>query len=157
VVDYARQNLHVIRTLKEFQHVDDEGKDQGANGTKKRLPYSIYTVAELHIHYLIDLSILMHVLKKNKTTFLGAVRQKSKDIVALVSDDTRLREERASRRSMKQRLSGGGSEYSGSTRARASTMGTMANGTIDEDEALRRAIEESKKSAAEYEAKHRKT
>lgn len=26
------ENLYIVKTLKEFQYVDEEGKDQGANG-----------------------------------------------------------------------------------------------------------------------------
>lgn len=29
------ENLYVIKTLKEFQHIDDDGKDQGANGQSR--------------------------------------------------------------------------------------------------------------------------
>lgn len=32
VVLYAKENIYVIKTLKEFQHVDDNGRDVGANG-----------------------------------------------------------------------------------------------------------------------------
>ena len=32
VISYARENLYVIKTLKEFQYIDDDGRDQGANG-----------------------------------------------------------------------------------------------------------------------------
>eukprot|EP00158_Paraphelidium_tribonemae_P008050 Partr_v1_DN28449_c0_g1_i3_m41628 putative EH domain binding protein epsin 2 len=35
VVAYAKQNLYVIRTLKEFQFIDEEGKDQGSNVREK--------------------------------------------------------------------------------------------------------------------------
>ncbi|KAJ1336970.1 hypothetical protein BSLG_006730 [Batrachochytrium salamandrivorans] len=35
VITHARQNLHVIKTLKEFQYIDDEGRDQGANVRQK--------------------------------------------------------------------------------------------------------------------------
>ncbi|KAI0660166.1 hypothetical protein C8Q70DRAFT_1053387 [Cubamyces menziesii] len=35
VVVYFRDNLYVIKTLKEFQYVDEEGKDQGANVRQK--------------------------------------------------------------------------------------------------------------------------
>ena len=31
-VIYFRDNLYVVKTLKEFQYVDEYGKDQGANG-----------------------------------------------------------------------------------------------------------------------------
>lgn len=32
VVLYARENQYIVKTLKEFQHVDEAGKDVGANG-----------------------------------------------------------------------------------------------------------------------------
>lgn len=35
VVIYFRDNLYVIKTLKEFQYIDEEGKDQGANVRQK--------------------------------------------------------------------------------------------------------------------------
>ncbi|OSC97001.1 ENTH-domain-containing protein [Trametes coccinea BRFM310] len=35
VVVYFRDNLYVIKTLKEFQYIDEEGKDQGANVRQK--------------------------------------------------------------------------------------------------------------------------
>ena len=35
VVIYFRDNMYVIKTLREFQYVDEEGKDQGANVRQK--------------------------------------------------------------------------------------------------------------------------
>ncbi|KAI8148468.1 hypothetical protein BJV82DRAFT_592221 [Fennellomyces sp. T-0311] len=35
VVLYAKENIYVIKTLKEFQHVDDSGRDVGANVRQK--------------------------------------------------------------------------------------------------------------------------
>lgn len=32
MVLYAKENIYVVKTLKEFQHVDDTGKDVGFNG-----------------------------------------------------------------------------------------------------------------------------
>ncbi|KAG5461391.1 MAG: hypothetical protein BJ554DRAFT_6424 [Olpidium bornovanus] len=32
VVSYARENLYIVKTLREFQYIDDELRDQGANG-----------------------------------------------------------------------------------------------------------------------------
>jgi epsin len=32
VVLYARENIYVVKTLKEFQHLEENGKDVGANG-----------------------------------------------------------------------------------------------------------------------------
>ncbi|GAA6026257.1 hypothetical protein JCM11491_001279 [Sporobolomyces phaffii] len=35
VVHYFRENLYIVKTLKEFQYIDEEGKDQGANVRQK--------------------------------------------------------------------------------------------------------------------------
>ncbi|KWU46704.1 Epsin-3, partial [Rhodotorula sp. JG-1b] len=35
VVHYFRYNLYVVKTLKEFQYIDEDGKDQGANVRQK--------------------------------------------------------------------------------------------------------------------------
>ena len=32
VVNYAKTNLYVVKTLTEFQYIDEDGKDQGLNG-----------------------------------------------------------------------------------------------------------------------------
>lgn len=32
VIAYTKENLYVVKTLKEFQYIDDEGRDQGING-----------------------------------------------------------------------------------------------------------------------------
>lgn len=34
VVKYARDNLYIVKTLKEFQFIDEDGKDQGSNGMR---------------------------------------------------------------------------------------------------------------------------
>ncbi|KAI8320195.1 epsin 2-like protein, partial [Martensiomyces pterosporus] len=31
VVQYAVDNIYIVKTLREFQHIDDSGRDQGAN------------------------------------------------------------------------------------------------------------------------------
>lgn len=33
VVTWARKNVYIIKTLREFQYVDDDGRDVGQNGT----------------------------------------------------------------------------------------------------------------------------
>ena len=35
VIAYAKQNLYIIKTLKEFQFIDEEGRDQGVNIREK--------------------------------------------------------------------------------------------------------------------------
>lgn len=34
VVTWARKNLFIIKTLREFQHIDDDGRDVGQNGRR---------------------------------------------------------------------------------------------------------------------------
>jgi epsin len=114
-VIYFKDNLYVIKTLKEFQFVDEYGKDQGAN-----------------------------------------VRQKAKDITNLLMDDARLREERRSRASMRDRMIRGGAGEFGpdddaenENRRRAQQMLGAPRSKPKEDDEMRRAIEESKRSLAE--------
>lgn len=33
VVTWARQSIYIIKTLREFQYIDEEGRDVGQNGT----------------------------------------------------------------------------------------------------------------------------
>jgi epsin len=110
VVIYFRDNLYVIKTLREFQYVDEYGKDQGAN-----------------------------------------VRQKAKDIVNLLQDEARLRHERKSRASMRDRMISGRNNYdedvdNENSRRRSRSVPPKARGGRDDDQ-LRRAIEESKRTA----------
>ena len=116
---YFRDNIYVVKTLKEFQYIDEDGKDQGAN-----------------------------------------VRQKAKDITNLLQDESRLREERRARAHMRDRMIRGAGEdpigeFEDENRQRRSTsVVNSTNGLSgkrpnrDEDE-LRKAIEESKKSLAQ--------
>ncbi|EGN97248.1 hypothetical protein SERLA73DRAFT_161383 [Serpula lacrymans var. lacrymans S7.3] len=121
VVIYFRDNVYIIKTLKEFQYIDEDGKDQGAN-----------------------------------------VRQKAKDITNLLQDEARLREERRSRASMRDRMirGQGGAEDDDESIPRGAYAPPAGpppgrrgqNQNKDEDE-LRRAIEESKRTLAEEQAK----
>ena len=117
VVLYFKDNLYIIKTLKEFQYVDEDGKDCGAN-----------------------------------------VRQKAKDISNLLSDTTRLREERRNRASMRDRMIRGQpgmeeEEELGGER-RSTVVPPKKNRANDKDEEeLRRAIEASKQSLAEEQAR----
>lgn len=117
MVIYFRDNAYIIKTLKEFQFVDEDGKDQGAN-----------------------------------------VRQKAKDITNLLMDESRLREERRARASMRDRMirgaGAGENEDEGDDENRRRRQDNFpSNGLAgkrpnrDEDE-LRKAIEESKRSLA---------
>lgn len=134
VVLYAKENIYVVKTLKEFQHVDDTGKDVGFNGNYQK-------------------SLGM---KKTRDTYYyhRIVRQKAKDITSLLLDDQRLKEERRSRHQMQDRMAGVG-DYMNDV-----MWGGKANGSggedhqvyqhpgyVDEDKDLKRAIEESKRMA----------
>ena len=39
VVTWARKNVYIIKTLREFQYVDDDGKDVGQNGEQTFMLY----------------------------------------------------------------------------------------------------------------------
>jgi epsin len=117
-VIYFRDNIYVVKTLKEFQYIDEDGKDQGAN-----------------------------------------VRQKAKDITNLLQDESRLREERRARAHMRDRMIRGTSDGPGeledeNNHRRSGTSNPPTNGLAGkrpnrDEEELRKAIEESKKSLAQ--------
>ncbi|KAL1676418.1 hypothetical protein EV122DRAFT_291943 [Schizophyllum commune] len=97
VVMYFRDNIYIIKTLREFQYVDEEGKDQGAN-----------------------------------------VRQKAKEITNLLTDEGSLRVARQARADMRDRMLA--NSHKNENRGRRDLN--------KEDDELRRAIEESKRSFA---------
>ncbi|CAG8515642.1 2796_t:CDS:10 [Dentiscutata erythropus] len=112
VVAYAKENIYVVKTLREFQYIDDDGKDQGAN-----------------------------------------VRQKAKDITNLLQDDERLNSERRQRANMRDRLTGH-NELPGSTNRNVDYAGDFYDhpGNLDDEDAdIKKAMEESLKSANESE------
>lgn len=124
VVIYFRDNLYVVKTLREFQFVDEYEKDQGAN-----------------------------------------VRQKAKDIVNLLQDESRLRQERRSRANMRDRMVSGRNNYDDDNatgvrdedeNARRRSRSVPA-GRRRTDDQLQKAIEESMRTAADEQAKHRRT
>ena len=129
VVIYFRDNIYIIKTLKEFVYVDEDGQDVGAN-----------------------------------------VRQKAKDITNLLMDEDRLRMERKSRGAMRERMlgniaesglrgeddygdrQGGGGREERFERPKESFK---PNRGRDEDDDLKRAIEESKRAAQDDESRAR--
>ncbi|UOH82535.1 hypothetical protein LQV05_005242 [Cryptococcus neoformans] len=125
VVIYFKDNIYIIKTLKEFVYVDDNGKDVGSN-----------------------------------------VRQKAKDITNLLQDESRLREERRSRGAMRDRMLGtieasglrGDRDYgeprSPARQNESPRPSTRPNRSRDEEDDLRKAIEESKRMS-EDEARRR--
>jgi epsin len=118
VVLWGKDNIYLIKTLREFIYMDESGKDQGTN-----------------------------------------IRQKAKDITALLNDDERLRSERKNRNYMVDRLNG---NESGTDRPlRPQKTGGMAparsrrSSNDDMDPDMRQAIEESKRQA-ELDARKRR-
>lgn len=71
IVNYARERLHIISTLREFQHIDDSGIDQGLKGV------NFWTWIFCYSAYV--------------------VRGKSKEIVDLLNDPDTLNEARRTR------------------------------------------------------------
>lgn len=39
VVTWARESIYIIKTLREFQYIDDDGRDVGQNGTPRTLSF----------------------------------------------------------------------------------------------------------------------
>lgn len=62
IVQYAKDSIYTIKTLKEFIHIDDKGRDKGILGIK--LNYVAF-----------------------KSSYIILVREKSKDLVELLSDE----------------------------------------------------------------------
>ncbi|TIB75254.1 ENTH-domain-containing protein [Wallemia mellicola] len=122
VVYYFKDNAYIIKTLKEFQHVDDDGRDQGAN-----------------------------------------VRQKAKDISNLLSDDSRLRDQRKNRAFMRDRMTKGApgtygpdEDYElGVSGNRPRSRSLPQRRRRDEDDDLARALEASMRSQEEEQRKLR--
>lgn len=131
VVTWARKNVYIIKTLREFQYVDDDGKDVGQNGISNRSMLGI------------------------KLT--EAVRVSAKELTSLILDEERLRTERSDRKTWKSRVTGidefgpQGSSYTGgsgpSTPRRRNDR--RPQGTDEEDAEYRLAIEASKYEAEE--------
>ena len=137
VVTWARKNVYIIKTLREFQYVDDDGKDVGQNG---RCYCSSFW------------------LKWPNGAF--AVRVSAKELTSLILDEERLRTERSDRKTWKSRVTGidefgpqqGGSAYaggSGPTTPQRRRPHPRRQGTDEEDAEYRLAIEASKYEAEE--------
>ena len=84
------------------------------------------------------------------------VREKSKAIAALLSDEERLKEERKSRAALRDKMQFSGNTAAGAGSSVRRTLGAEREGPtpttpIEEQRELERAIEESKRTAAEHE------
>ncbi|RDX44272.1 ENTH-domain-containing protein [Lentinus brumalis] len=112
VIRYCEENLYEIKTLREFQYIDEDGRDEGAN-----------------------------------------VRRKAADITNLLVDKQRLYRERRTRANMRDRMMGrsrnSNDTDSDDERPRRRPLPNGLDKVAgEEDEDLRRAFEESRKSAA---------
>lgn len=94
VVDDARDHLFRIRTLTDFTH-HDETSDKGHGGAFS-IAGSRKASSPVYIHYLLFA--------------IGTVREKSKQLVELLNDTARIREERAKTRELKSKYVGIGTE-----------------------------------------------
>lgn len=104
---YFHDNIYIVKTLKEFQYVDDSDRDQGLN-----------------------------------------VRQKAKEITALLLDESRMGDMRRKRTEMARTQNGDYSDDIGRRR--------RANANREaEDKELQRALEESRRMAEEDEARRK--
>ncbi|MCJ1402250.1 hypothetical protein MMC11_005470 [Xylographa trunciseda] len=81
VVTWARKNIYVIKTLREFQYVDDDGHDVGLNGMLMMDVFSVHCLQIL-------------------------VRVSAKELTSLIMDEERLRTERQDRKTWKSRVTG---------------------------------------------------
>jgi epsin len=81
VVTWAMKNVYIIKTLREFQYIDEEGKDVGQNGEQWN-PLCRITLTEL------------------------LVRVSAKELTSLILDEERLRGERSDRKNWKSRVTG---------------------------------------------------
>lgn len=83
VVTWARKNVYIIKTLREFTYIDDDGKDVGQNGELEMKPRAF-------------LYFSSH----------SPVRVSAKELTSLVLDEERLRTERSDRKTWKSRVTG---------------------------------------------------
>lgn len=136
VVLYAKENIYVVKTLKEFQHLEENGKDVGANG--KYIYFGCPRIQNI---------------KKN---FFLIVRQKAKDITNLLVDDNRLKEERRQRQGMRDRMANVGDYLNESVRRINGENSENSNArSWDDENELKKALAESKRIAAEEEKNRR--
>lgn len=127
--------MYIIKTLKEFQYIDEFGKDQGANGDYLNQPTSPPLISPLTPATPIP---------------PPAVRQKAKDITNLLLDERRMRDQRKNREHMRDRMQGDAPRPA--QRQRAHTTGATGR-----DSDMEAAIAASKRSAEQEAARGRRT
>lgn len=86
VVTWGKQNIYIIKTLREFMYIDEEGRDVGQNS---KWPI-------LHNRFVDDNHLISNAI----------VRVAAKELSSLLLDEERLRAERSDRKSWKSRVTG---------------------------------------------------
>ncbi|KAI1310723.1 ENTH domain-containing protein [Xylaria venustula] len=128
VVTWSRKNIYIIKTLREFVYIDEEGRDVGQNGAS-------------FFFFLFFATVTMYYI------LMAVVRVAAKELTALILDEERLRAERSDRKTWKSRVTGieefaPATVPSGSQRQQRSTQ--RHNNNDEEDAEYRLAIEASK-------------
>lgn len=103
VVDDARSHLSTIKMLRSFHYIDERGKDQGING--------------------------MFCLNTSSTPYVPIVRTRSKEIVDLLSDLDRVRQERRKAKANRNKYTGTGND--GMPFSSGSRYGGFGNESLD--------------------------
>jgi epsin len=140
VVTWARKNVYIIKTLREFQYIDDEGRDVGQNGE-----------SFISSSWKVEPQCLLYDL----------VRVSAKELTALILDEDRLRSERSDRKLWKSRVSGideggiQGGGFGGSDSGRRPDRERRDRRRNDEDDAEYRLAIEASKHEAEEDRKRR--
>lgn len=124
VVDSARDRVYDIRQLEHFEFLDAKGKDQGINGRPRRPAPCLLSASCLACH-LASAIACSPAHPPSPSVACLTVRQKAKDLCALLVDDDRLRDERKKAKANKDKYTGvsnehfrggGGGSFGGSSR-----------------------------------------
>ncbi|ORY98797.1 hypothetical protein BCR43DRAFT_488186 [Syncephalastrum racemosum] len=116
VVLYAKENVYVVKTLKEFQHVDDNGRDVGANVRQKAKDISSLLVDDARLKeerrsrqqmrermagvndYLNDAMGLRQYSPEDIAQYSGPRDNEDQDLQRAIAESKRLAEDEARKR-----------------------------------------------------------
>lgn len=96
VVTSARDHLYDLKGLEDYQFRDENDRDQGINGERPLIKVFVSQIGILILFFTVGC----------------LVRQKVKEMIALLQDDNRLREERRKAKKTKDKYVGVSSEDS---------------------------------------------
>ena len=86
-MDDARSHISTLKMLRNFHYIDDKGKDEGLNGKF------------IHLHLITGISLV-----------LITVRNRSRELVELLSDVEKIRTERRKAKANKHKYTGTGND-----------------------------------------------